>query len=181
MLSKKEFKKIGIGFFVILTLLFLSISISITFDNIVPHDVDVQEKSPVFPYENYDYMTTEDTFYSIDKNYTVIPAFFRTDFASIPKVLWFVDAPYKASFIYPALWHDYFYSCPNKKSRKEIDDIFFLLLINEQNSLYNSFKMYLAVRLFGSSHFKDNGICEEVVIQIEKDEQYYNKENANHG
>lgn len=179
MLLKREFKKFGIGFFVVLTLLFFAATI--TLNDIVLHDVDVQEKSPVFPYENYDYMTTEDTFYAIDNNYNVVPAFFRTDFASIPRVLWFVDAPYKASFIYPSLWHDYYYSCPNKKSRKEIDDIFFWLLRNEQNSLYTSFKMYLAVRLFGGTHFNENGICEDIVIQIEKDEQYYYKENANHG
>jgi len=35
-----------------------------------------KKKDPVFPYENYDYMTTEDTFYAIDNNYNVVPAFF---------------------------------------------------------------------------------------------------------
>lgn len=179
MKSKKMIRKYGLTFTSIFAVLFFMTTI--TLNEIEVHDVDVQEKSPVFPYENYDYMTTEDTFYSIDSEYSIVPAYFRTDFASIPKVLWFIDAPYKASFIYPALWHDYNYSCPNKKTRKEIDDVFFWLLRNEQNSLYTSLKMYLAVRIFGSSHFEENGICEDIIVQIEKDQEYYNKENINHG
>ncbi len=172
-------RKYGLISASIFAVLFFAITIQL--NEIQIHNVDIQEKSPVFPYYNYDYMTTEDTHYVIDNDYSIIPAYFRTDFASIPKILWFIDAPYKASFIYPALWHDYNYSCPNKKSRKEIDDVFFWLLRNEENSLYTSLKMYLAVRIFGFSHFNEDGICEEVIIQMEKDEKYYNKENINHG
>jgi hypothetical protein len=179
MKAKNIFKKYGLMGFAILAVVFFITTIIL--NEIEEYTVDVMEKSPVFPYQNYDYMTTEDTFYSIDKEYSVVPSYFRTDFASIPKVLWFIDAPYKASFIYPALWHDYNYSCPSKRTRKQIDDIFFWLLRNEQNSLYTSLKMYLAVRVFGMSYFNENGVCEDIVIQIEKDEQYYKQENKNHG
>lgn len=92
------------------------------------HDVDVQEKAPLFPYSNYDYMTTEDSFYTIDDNLDVVPAFFRTDFASIPRIFWLVEAPYKASFIYASIWHDYYYTCPNNIPRKKIDEVFYALL-----------------------------------------------------
>lgn len=176
---KDIFKRYGLIGFAIFAVVFFTGTIAL--NEIEEYNVDVMEKSPVFPYQNYDYMTTEDTFYSIDKEYSVVPSYFRTDFASIPRVLWFIDAPYKASFIYPALWHDYNYSCPSKRTRKQIDDIFFWLLRNEQNSLYTSLKMYLAVRIFGMSHFNENGVCEEVVVQLEKDAQYYYQENINHG
>jgi hypothetical protein len=41
--------------------------------------------------------------------------------------------------------------------------------------------MYLAVRIFGMSHFNENGVCEDIVVQMENDEQYYKQENINHG
>jgi len=149
------------------------------FQEIETYEVDVIEKSPLFPYQEYDYLTTEDTIYNINKESSVVPAFYRTDFASIPKALWFIDAPYKSSFVYPSIWHDYNYSCPEKRTRKEIDDMFFWLLRNEGNSLYSSLKMYIAVRIFGRSHFTENSVCEEIVVQKEK--EYYSKENSNHG
>jgi hypothetical protein len=145
------------------------------------HQIDMQEKSPFYPIASYDYITTEDNVYSIDDKLYGVPAFFRTDFASIPQFLWFLDAPYKASFVYPAIWHDYAYVCPGKFTRKDVDDIFYNMLRFEGNSFYTSFKMYLAVRLFGGFYFNENGICEDLVIQMEADEKQYNEDNPNHG
>jgi len=153
--------------------------LSITLRDIKIHDVEILEKSPLFPYDNYDYMITEEAIYTIDKKRMEIPAFFRTDFASIPQALWFIEAPYKSSFVYPAIWHDYMYLCSNNLSRKDIDDIFFSLLRYEQNSLFTSLKMYLAVRLFGSSYFNNN-TCSDTIIQEEM-EHKYKKENKHHG
>ena len=149
--------------------------------NIAYHQVEMKEKSPFYPIASYDYITTEDNIYSIDDKLYGVPAFFRTDFASIPQFLWFLEAPYKASFVYPAIWHDYAYTCPGKFTRKEIDDIFYNMLRYEGNSFYTSFKMYLAVRLVGNLYFNENGICEDLVIQMELDEAKYDKENPNHG
>lgn len=169
--------------FVVATMATLCFILIITgiFINLDYHQVDMQEKSPLYPVSNYDYITTEDTIYSIDNKLFGVPAFFRTDFASIPQFLWFLDAPYKASFVYPAVWHDYAYTCPGKFTRKEIDDIFYNLLRYENNSFYTSFKMYLAVRLVGALYFNENGVCEDLIIQMETDEAKYDKENPNHG
>lgn len=147
--------------------------------DISKHNVEVQEKSPLFPYSNYDYMTIEDSFYNIDGNMDVVPAYFRTDFASIPKVFWLVEAPYKASFIYASIWHDYYYTCPNGIHRKTIDEVFYTLLRTEGNSLYTSLKMYIAVRLFGWTHFNNGAECKEIEIQIEDDAKFYKQENPN--
>ena len=153
---------------------------SITLHDIKSHTVEILEKSPLFPYENYDYMTTEEAVFAIDGKRIEIPAYFRTDFASIPKALWFLEAPYNAKFVYPAIWHDYMYVCNDRLSRKDIDDIFFWLLRYEQNSLYTSVKMYLAVRLFGAKYYNEDS-CREVLIQEEVNENKYNRENKNHG
>ena len=154
-------------------------SANVFYHDIKHHEVEVQEKSPLFPYAKYDYMTTEDTFYEIDGELDSVPAFFRTDFASIPKILWFVDAPYKASFVYPALWHDYNYTCPGNIPRKDIDDVFYDLLRAEGNSIYTSLKMYMAVRLFGFRHFANNQNCKDYLLQKEQDKNYYEEENPN--
>lgn len=140
------------------------------------YNTDVIDKSPVLPYKSYDYMTTEVTEYKIDDKSDFVPAFFRTDFASIPQYLWFFDAPYKSEFVYASIWHDYRYSCPNGMQRKDIDDIFYSLLISEKAGTFKAAKMYLAVRLFGESHFYD-GDCSEIVYkEIQDDEIYYNEE-----
>lgn len=154
-------------------------SANIFYHDIDKHAVEIQEKSPLFPYAKYDYMTTEDTFFEIDGKLDAVPAFFRTDFASIPKIFWIVDAPYKASFVYPAIWHDFNYTCPGKSSRKQIDDIFYSLLRAEGNSVITSLKIYIAVRLFGGSHFASNESCKEYLIQKEQDKNYYDEENPN--
>jgi len=154
---------------------------AIFLNDIQEHTVEILEKSPVFPAANYEYMTTEESYYSIDTKVMEVPAYFRTDFASIPKALWFIDAPYKATFIYPAIWHDYMYTCSTNKSRKEIDDIFFWLLRFEQNSLFSSYKMYLAVRIFGGFYFNKPGMCADTIIQREQNKIQYDEENVNHG
>lgn len=154
---------------------------AILLNDIESHYVEIIEKSPLFPASNYEYMTTEETYYSIDGDIFELPAYFRTDFASIPKALWFIDAPYKATFVYPAIWHDYMYTCSKNKTRKEIDDTFFWLLRFEQNSLLTSLKMYIAVRIFGNNYFNTSSSCTETVIQEELNKKQYDKENVNHG
>lgn len=177
--SKYKLKQIGLGFIGVIAVVYFTASI--TLNDITSHTVEIVEKSPLYPYENYDYMTTEEMYYSIDGSYMELPAFFRTDFASIPKALWFIDAPYKSSLVYPAIWHDYMYSCSTNKTRKYIDDVFFWLLRYEQNSLYTSLKMYLAVRLFGGSYFNNPGSCVEMIVQKEQDKIKHDEENHQHG
>lgn len=180
----KRLKNINIKKYLLITSAIVAIFYftgAILFKDIELHEVEILEKSPLFPASDYEYITTEESFYSIDKVVIEVPAYFRTDFASIPKALWFLEAPYKASFVFPAIWHDYMYTCAKNKSRKEIDDIFFWLLRYEQNSLFTSLKMYIAVRLFGGEYFKLPSSCKDMVIQEEVNKKQYDKENVNHG
>jgi len=139
-------------------------------------NTDVVDKSPVLPYKRYDYMTVEETEYLINDQSDYIPAYFRTDFASIPQFLWFLDAPYRSEYVYASLWHDYRYSCPSGLTRKQVDDIFYSLLISEKASTWSAIKLYIAVRIFGEKHFY-KGSCDEIIHkQIEEDEDFYTKE-----
>lgn len=174
---KRKARKLSLAITAIIAVIYFTLSIFL--NNISSHTVEITEKSPLFPYENYDYMTTEESTYVIDGTVVEIPAFFRTDFASIPKQLWFIDAPYKSAFVFPAIWHDYMYACSTNMTRKQIDDIFFWLLRYEQNSLLTSLKMYIAVRLFGSTYFDNPGSCAIEIVQHEEDKHKYSKENHN--
>jgi hypothetical protein len=178
-LKKNSFMKIllkiiaTIGAFNICLVL---IAASIIMKELQPHKVAVLNYTPVLPYAEYDYMTTEDSAYLVDGKQKIIPAFFRTDFASIPKALWFLDAPFKASFVYSAIWHDYHYSCPDKMSRKEIDDIFYSLLIDQNATTWEATKMYIGVRVFGKTHFVENGLCDEIILEdIQEDRDLFQK------
>lgn len=137
------------------------------------YTVDVTNKAPLLPYKKYDYMTTDDTYYVIGDDVDVVPAYFRTDFASIPRVFWLIDAPYRAEFVYASIWHDYRYACPGKLSRKQIDDIFYALLISEKASTWSAIKMYIGVRMFGESHYFSEGYCDEQIIKELEDDLSY--------
>ena len=145
------------------------------------YTVDVTDKGPLLPYQRYDYMTTDSTEYEIEDGIDIVPAYFRTDFASIPKIFWFVDAPYRAEFVYAALWHDYRYACPGKLSRKEIDDIFYSLLIAEKAGTWAAIKMYIAVRLFGEPYYFSEAACDEQIFKEMEDDMTYAEEETDDG
>lgn len=174
-MNKKIMKRIlGTTSFLMFGLLLIMSQIVV---NAVFYPVEVISKSPLLPYDDYDYMTTDVTLYRINNKDEAIPNYFRTDFASIPSAFWSLEAPYKSNLVYAAIWHDYNYSCPNGRERKEIDDIFYSLLIKEGTPAVSALSMYIAVRLFGGSHFFRNGLCDEIVIhEMEQDELLYKEE-----
>ena len=95
-----------------------------------------------------------------------IPAGFRFDLASIPKILWNVIAPFELSVVAPLI-HDAMYNFGGKFpdeyiahaakqkifTRKEADIIFYNLMIEEQVGGLKSRIAYNAVRIFGRPHW----------------------------
>jgi len=76
-----------------------------------------------------------------------IPIGFRTDFASIPRVLrWFVVG--HGTTRKPATLHDYLYR-ETSVSRKSADDLFRQAMQEEGVSFWRCRAMYWAVRVFG--------------------------------
>lgn len=95
---------------------------------------------------------------SIDGKPYIIPKDFKTDLASIPRILWPIIAPQYSGFVSPAILHDYLYRCNNNFSRQFIDEILYSALITMNVTPFTASKFYLGVRLFGDSHFKQ-GAC----------------------
>ena len=87
-----------------------------------------------------------------DENY-LVPSGFKTDLATIPRWLWSVLPPNEADFVFPAILHDYLYVCPHGHSRHYIDEIFYSFLIERGVSRFKAYQFYIAVELFGESHF----------------------------
>ena len=75
---------------------------------------------------------------------------FRTDFASIPRVLWRI-LPKNDIYDPAAVLHDYGYR--NSMTRKEADDLFYEAMIVLGVSSWKARSMWLAVRAFGGSSY----------------------------
>lgn len=105
----------------------------------------------------------------IDGSLYEIPARFKTDLASIPKILWSFVAPQYASYVAPSILHDYLYSCGQYNSRKFADEVFYSALRDKGVNPVTAANFYWAVRLFGSSHFSANNVnCTGTVYGYEK-------------
>ena len=93
--------------------------------------------------------------YHVDSRYSTVkvtvPRYFITDFASIPKFLWWL--PYWAKFNKAAVLHDYLYTTRFRPTRREADRIFYeAMLISFQSFPLGKLIArleYTAVRLAG--------------------------------
>ena len=122
------------------------------------HDIKFLDRACIEPYVGYEYQTCRPMRVLIDDATYIVPQNFETDLASIPRILWPILAPQYTDFVAPAILHDYLYRCNNHISRKLADEILYSALIAENVTSYTAYKFYLAVRLFGGSHFTD-GDC----------------------
>lgn len=81
-----------------------------------------------------------------------VPAGFKTDFASVPRWLWWFIAP-MGKHSAGALVHDYLYS-KRLYARRICDAIFLELMKKKRVGWFKRFIMWASVRMFGGSHFK---------------------------
>jgi hypothetical protein len=122
------------------------------------HQVIFKSEACIIPLKGYNYRTCKAMRVSIDGKQYTIPKSFETDLASIPRVLWPILAPQYAGFVSPAILHDYLYRCNNNITRQFADEVLYSALITEDVTAFTASKFFLAVRLFGRSHFI-NGVC----------------------
>ncbi len=103
------------------------------------------------PREGY-WVTMDDTKISVtvgNKRYIyIVPVGFITDFASVPRPLWWFVSPTDKTVIRASLLHDYLYRT-GSRSRKEADYLFYLKLLEDGTPKWKAWIMYQAVRLFG--------------------------------
>lgn len=118
-------------------------------------DIEAKILSPtcVGPLLDYKYFTCSKLRVAIERDTLIVPSGFETDLASIPRWYWSIISPARSDLMQAAIVHDYLYSTPNRFTRKECDSIFYHLLIEDGVSEYTALKIYMAVRIFGGSHF----------------------------
>ena len=124
------------------------------------HPIIFSNEACIKPLKGYDYRTCDIMRVKIDgKKYTV-PKNFKTDLASIPRFLWPILAPQYSGFVAPAILHDYLYRCDPNVTRLFADEVLYSALITENVTAFTASKFYMAVRLFGETHFElHHGEC----------------------
>jgi len=125
------------------------------------HDYKIWFLTPpcITPHEKYRYYTCSDMEVLINDSELTIPKHFETDLASIPRFYWAFMTPSNSDFMGPSILHDYLYRCTSIYTRIESDNIFYYALRDRDVSVYTSYKMYIAVRLFGAGNFDPKGLC----------------------
>lgn len=115
--------------------------------------VSVLQEASISPVHGIDFKVEEPLIVRVDKEIFLVPNGFKTDLASIPRWLWTFIAPNEAYYVFPAILHDYLYMYPGERERQYIDEIFYSFLLERGVSRFKAYQMYIAVRIFGSSHF----------------------------
>lgn len=117
------------------------------------HQVIFRNDACIKPYKGYYYHTCQPMRVTIDGKKFTVPKDFQTDLASIPRLLWPILAPQYSGFVAPAILHDYLYRCNTVVTRQFADEVLYSALLAEDVSRFTASKFYLAVRIFGSTHF----------------------------
>ena len=120
------------------------------------HPIYYLDEPCIKPYHGYQYRTCAMIDFKIDGKHFYVPKNFKTDLASIPRVLWPIIPPQYSKFVAPAILHDYLYRYDTNTSRKFADEVFYSALITEDVDAFTAMKFYFAVRIFGGSHFGKN-------------------------
>lgn len=93
--------------------------------------------------------------YYVYHDYKDIPTGFITDGGSIPRFFWrYIGHPFEGEYIKVYVEHDHDYAV-GKISRKEADDKLLAGLKANGMGYAKRYAIYLAVRLFGASHYND--------------------------
>lgn len=107
----------------------------------------------ISPYYAYNYVICKDIHISINSKKYIIHKGFKTDLATIPRVLWPCVAPSHSSLMLASVVHDWLYTNTCILSRKDADKIFYELLLTQGVSKFRAKIMYYLVRMFGGMHY----------------------------
>lgn len=134
----------------------------------------------LYPKQGYNFTLCKNFTYFVNKVKYVVPAGFTTDLASIPKILWSIYSPNKANTIAAAVIHDFIYFCPGNQKRSDADSIFYDALINNGVKTSTAFKYWLAVRLFGRTHYNRGAFCSFKKLRVDTDDGHTRNMESNH-
>jgi hypothetical protein len=79
---------------------------------------------------------------------------FKTDLASIPRIMWPIFSPSDYDAIAPAVLHDWHYCCVKQVSRKRADDIFYYGLRVHGMGRLKAFIYWVGVRSIGWHYYQ---------------------------
>jgi hypothetical protein len=142
---------------IVITILY--IPVSCTLSHRESHSIFFLTEVCIKPYKMYDYLTCDTLKVSIDGVIYYVPKNFKTNLASIPRVLWSLIPPQFTSFVAPAILHDFLYNCPGNLNRRYADEVLYSALRAEGVSPLTAVKFYLAVRWFGAINFQGGRDC----------------------
>ena len=91
----------------------------------------------------------------IDGKVLFIPKGTTTDFASVPRILWWLFPPYDRNYLVPSIVHDFLY-WTQIRDRKTADKLFYKLMLKYGTPKWKAKLFYWSVRLFGWIAWKRN-------------------------
>lgn len=107
------------------------------------------------PVDDVNWQLHEDYYVKTSKVSFTIPKGFITDLASVPKIVWNLYPPF-GLYTGAAVAHDYIYrTAQMRMTRAEADLVFLEVMQQAQVRDTKAQLMYLAVRAFGASSYKD--------------------------
>lgn len=105
------------------------------------------------PYHGFDFELGTDFFIKVNNQIYKVPKGFITDLASVPRAMWAFYPPNDTHTIRAAVFHDFLYSGAIQISREDADSILYDCLVIQGVSRFTALKYWIAVRVFGKSHF----------------------------
>lgn len=137
--------------------LFLSLSLIGSVHSKSNIDVEYITEPCLIPVKGNRFKLCDNMIVRVNDEYHVVPNGFKTDLATIPRIMWPIFAPSDYDTIAPSVMHDWDYCCVANLDRKKADEIFYYGLIYQGASPVKAYIYYVAVRSVGWLYYT-NGL-----------------------
>ncbi len=127
--------------------------ISSAYANSKPIDVEFMTEVCLVPQKDNRFMLCDNMIVHVDNQYHVAPRGFKTDLASIPRIMWPIFWPDDYDTIAAAVLHDWHYCCDKEITRLRADEIFYYSLLSNGSSKLKAWIYYIGVRRIGWLYF----------------------------
>lgn len=147
----------------ILSLVIVKVCFIVTYfaDYEPKYEIKFRDSLYIHPHDSYYFLTNKEIIVQINSDVATIPAGFDSNLSTIPRSLMPILSPQMPSFLIPAIFHDYLYSCPGNISRRVVDDILYSALISEGMGKANATAIWISVRLFSGNFFNKGFDCND--------------------
>lgn len=112
-------------------------------------DVEFITQPCLIPTEDNQFKLCDNMIVRLRNAFHSVPMGFKTDLASIPRIMWPVFSPGDYDTIAPAVLHDWHYCCESRVTRKWSDDIFYYGLREQGMGAFKAGIYWFGVRSIG--------------------------------